>query len=154
MENTEGLEEPLSSVFAPAIILPTQYWALKRGAGLDGERKLMLAVLEDGIRCYLKNMNAKSRRQRILFFEVLDWMKPEGDDGPFSFDLLCHEFGMEGSRVRCALEMRLALAKQRGVPALRASSSGLGNLSAARDPGSGINSRQSGSSAGDREAAL
>ena len=128
MENTQGLEESLSSVFAPAIILPTQYWALKRGIALDGERKLMFAVLEDGIRCYLKNMNAKSRRQRILFFEVLDWMKGKDQYGPFSFDLLCEEFGMEGSRVRNALETRLGraqAAKQRAVPAMRASSPNL-----------------------------
>jgi hypothetical protein len=57
-------------LFEPVIILPSQYWALKRGAGLDRERKLLLAVLEDGIRCYLKNMNAKSRCQRTLLFEV------------------------------------------------------------------------------------
>src|SRR5579859_3378889 len=126
MENTEGLEEPVSSVFAPAIILPTQYWALKRGTALDGERKLMFAVLEDGIRCYLKNMNAKSRRQRILFFEVLDWMKAKDKYRPFSFELLCEEFGMEGSRVRNALETqldRVQAAKRRTVPAIRASSS-------------------------------
>ena len=68
----------------------------------------MFAVLEDGVRCYLKNIDARSRRRRILFFEVLDWMKPDADNGPFSFELLCQEFGMEGSRVRNALKGRLA----------------------------------------------
>jgi hypothetical protein len=73
---------------------------------LDGERKLMFAVLEDGVQCYLKNMDARSRRQRILFFEVRDWMKAGRNNGPFSFELLCQEFGTEGSRVRNALESK------------------------------------------------
>jgi len=78
---------------------------------LEGERKLMFAVLEDGVRCYLKNMDTRSRRRRSLFFEVRDWMEAEDNDGPFAFELLCHEFGLESSRVRKALERRLVLAQ-------------------------------------------
>ena len=84
----------------------------------------MFAVLDDGVRCYLKNMGAKSRQRRILFFEVQAWMKAEHNHGPFSFELLCQEFGMESSRVRNALERRLALAqvaKGKTVPAKPAS---------------------------------
>jgi hypothetical protein len=111
VENTEGLDETLS-VFAPAVILPAQYYStLRHRAGLEGERKLMFAVLEDGVRCYLKNMDARSRRQRNLFFEVRDWMEADGNNGPLSFDLLCQEFGMDSSRVRNVLEGRLAQAR-------------------------------------------
>lgn len=107
MESTEGLNESLPVAFAPAIILPAQYYqAFRHGSCLDGERRLMFAVLEDGIECYLKNMDAKSRHRRILFFQVRNWMEADDADGPFSFELLCQEFGMEGSRVRNALERR------------------------------------------------
>lgn len=123
MESAEGGDERSPGTFAPAIILPTQYFSpLRHRTGLDGERKLRLAVLEDGIECYLKNMNAKSRLRRILFFQVRDWMKADYGDGPFSFDLLCQEFGMDSSRVRNALERRRATAKGRTLTAMRASS--------------------------------
>lgn len=123
MESAEGVDESLSGTFAPAIILPAQYFsALRHRTGLDGERRLRLAVLEDGIECYLKNMNAKSRLRRILFFQVRDWMKADYGDGPFSFDLLCQEFGMDGSHVRNALERRRATAKGRTLTAMLASS--------------------------------
>jgi len=125
VESTEVLEETLPGVFTSAIILPSQYyWALGHRTCLDGERKLMFAVLEDGVRCYLKNMDANSRRRRILFFEVRDWMKAEASKGPFSFELLCQEFGMDGARVRNALEGLRALAqgaKGRTLAATRAS---------------------------------
>ncbi len=124
MESAEGVDERLSGAFAPAIILPVQYFsALRHPTSLDGERKLRLAVLEDGIECYLRNMNAKSRLRRILFFQVRDWMKANYGDGPFSFDLLCQEFGMDSSRVRNALERRRATGKGRTLTAMRASSS-------------------------------
>jgi hypothetical protein len=111
VESPEVLYETVSGVFALAIILPSQYyWACHR-ASFDGERKLMFAVLEDGVRCYLKNMDASSRRGRTLFLEVRDWMIAESDDGPFSFELLCQEFGMDGGRVRDALERRCASAQ-------------------------------------------
>ncbi len=127
MERTQVLEETLPGVFASAIILPSQYYsALGHRTCLEGERKLMFAVLEDGVRCYLKNMDAKSRRRRILFFEVWDWMKAEANQGPFSFELLCEEFGMDGTRVRNALEGLRSLAqgaKSRTPAAMQASSS-------------------------------
>jgi hypothetical protein len=111
VETRETLDETLPGVFASLIILPTQYyWALRHRTSLDGERKLMYAVLEDGLKCYLKNMDSKSRRGRILFFEVRNWMKAK-DYGPFSFEMLCQEFGMKSSQVRNALEGRLALAQ-------------------------------------------
>jgi hypothetical protein len=66
-------------LFYPA----TNYLALRRHSGLEGERKLMFAVLEDGVRCYLKNMETRSRRRRNLFFEVRDWKEAEDNDGPF-----------------------------------------------------------------------
>ena len=82
MESAQGVDERLSGTFAPAIILPAQYFsALRHPTSLDGERKLRLAVLEDGIECYLRNMNAKSRLRRILFFQVRDWMKADYGDG-------------------------------------------------------------------------
>jgi hypothetical protein len=158
VESTEGVDETLPGVFAPAIILPAQYyWALRHRTSLEGERKLMFAVLEDGVRCYLKNMVARSRHRRILFFEVRDWMEAQYSNGPFSFESLCQEFGMDGAQVRDALERRFALAREskgRTVPAMPASSSRPAQSAILRDPRPAMNSTQPGSSAGDCEAAL
>jgi hypothetical protein len=71
----------------------------------------MLAVLEDGVRCYLKNMHAVSPRKRNLFFEVREWIHAKDNDGPFSFELLRQEFGLDSSRVRNALEGRHTVAQ-------------------------------------------
>jgi len=45
------------------LLLPGQYVDLvRRNEVIEGELKLLLAVLEDAIRCYLRNVNAKDRR--------------------------------------------------------------------------------------------
>jgi hypothetical protein len=130
VESTEVLDETLGA-FAPAIILPSQYFsALRHRTSVHGERKLMLAVLEDGVRCYLKNMHAVSPRKRNLFFEVREWIHAKDNDGPFSFESLCQEFGLDSSRVRNALEGRHTVAqaaKRRHVLATPASSPALQN---------------------------
>ena len=62
-------------VTKPDILLPAQYNELRRRSHeLQGELKLMFAVLEDAIHCYLHHMNAKTRQRKILFYEVREWM--------------------------------------------------------------------------------
>ncbi len=158
MESTEGLDETLRGAFTPAIILPAQYYsALRHRTGLDGERKLRFAVLEDGIECYLKNMDAKSRPRRILFSQVRNWMNADDGNGPFSFELLCQEFGMECSRVHNVLERRRALAqaaKGRALTPTRASlSPRVASLSPSRGPLPGISFTEPSPSAGACEVA-
>ena len=73
-----------------------------------GTKALMLAVLEDGIRCYLSN---KRRLQR----EAEMWMYCSRRL-VFSFDVLCETFGLEPNATRRALRE------------LRRGSEGLGSL--------------------------
>ncbi len=107
MEITDRLQEALASEFEPDTLLPVQYHELmRRRQGLDGERRLLLAVLEDAVECYLKNMNAKGRRRRVLFYEVCNWMNTKNRVGLFTYETLCEALGIEANRLRAALEKR------------------------------------------------
>jgi len=158
MGSNDTAQDTALDLFGSSTILPAQYYStLTHRGSLEGERKLMFAVLEDAIQCYLKNMDAKTGRRRILFFEVRDWMKREGNTGPFSFELLCHEFGMESARVRNTLEGRRALARahQRAIAAADQTNLSLHAKSAAStDPRLSINSTQSGPRVGNWSAAV
>jgi hypothetical protein len=89
-------------------LLPTQYYdLLRRRTILEGERKLMFAVLEDAIQCYLKNMKGRTERQRSLFAEVQRWFDgAEGAKGGsvFSFENVCRELGIDHVRLRKRLD--------------------------------------------------
>ena len=88
------------------LLLPGQYVDLvRRNHVIEGELKLLLAVLEDAIRCYLRDANAKDRERRRDFVEVRNWFEAGGGGVTrradiFSFDNLCAALGIEP---RCLL---------------------------------------------------
>ena len=89
MELAERIEEMVQG-YEPDILLPAQYNELRRRSHeLQGELKLMFAVLEDAIHCYLHHMNAKTRQRKILFYEVRDWMNSKHRTGLFAYETLC-----------------------------------------------------------------
>lgn len=81
-------------------LLPGQYVDLvRRNHVIEGELKLLLAVLEDAIRCYLRNADAKDGERRRDFVEVRSWfesgVRGVGRGDIFSFDNLCAALGLE-----------------------------------------------------------
>lgn len=83
------------------LLLPGQYADLvRRNQVIEGELKLLLAVLEDAIRCYLRNVNAKDGERRRDFIEVRNWFEAGSGTATrqadvFSFDNLCAALGFE-----------------------------------------------------------
>ncbi len=106
MELVERMEELIEG-YEPDILLPEQYNELRRRRHeLQGELKLMFAVLEDAIHCYLHHMNARSRQRRILFYEVRDWMNSKYSKGLFAYETLCEALGIDAGRLRKMLDLR------------------------------------------------
>jgi len=96
---------PSHSIFEPGRLMPEQYDDLvRRRRVIDGEKRLMLAVLEDAIRTYLRNMNAKDGERRREFLEVKNWFHSErlgqGNQTVFSFENLCETLGIEPVSLR------------------------------------------------------
>jgi hypothetical protein len=106
MELAERIEEMVQG-YEPDILLPAQYNELRRRRHeLQGELKLMFAVLEDAIHCYLHHMNAKTRQRKILFYEVREWMNAKQRGGLFAYETLCESLGVDAGRLRRMLEQR------------------------------------------------
>jgi hypothetical protein len=94
--------EPVQSfnIFEPGRLMPVQYDDLIRRRGvIDGEKRLMLAVLEDAIRSYLRNLNAKDGERRREFLEVKNWFNSGARNqripNVFAFQNLCEALGIE-----------------------------------------------------------
>ena len=91
-----------SGLIEPEILLPSQYYDRVRGRSiLEGERRLMLAVLEDGIMCYQKYAGATRPRSKRLFQEAEAWLFHEaGSSWPFSFEAICGFFDFNSEYFR------------------------------------------------------
>jgi hypothetical protein len=78
-----------------------------KGAPLTGTRRLMLAVLENGIHTYLTGTGPE-------WSEAEHWVLSTGRDSPFSFTVLCEQFSLD------AVAVRLMLVQLRDAPERRA----------------------------------
>ena len=92
------------------VLMPVQYYQMiKRHAPMYGEFRLLYAVLEDALRCYVATRNARSRLQRVRFLEVRNWfaLRPEWapqPNGLFAFEPLCEALGIEPVAIRRCLD--------------------------------------------------
>jgi hypothetical protein len=67
-------------------ILPFQYYGDRRGAAAaEPLKRLLVAMLVDGVRCFQTRSGARRPAQRRDFEEAQSWIFSDVDDGPFSF---------------------------------------------------------------------
>jgi hypothetical protein len=67
----------------------------------EPERNLMLAVLEDAIRCYLGYRDGdQSARNRLLFADARDWINSPARYSIYAFRNLCETIGINPDSLR------------------------------------------------------
>jgi hypothetical protein len=93
-----GLE---TGLLEPECLLPVQYNALVRKRCRDGgESRLLLAVLKDALRAYLRNIDARSERARCEFRETYAWFNADHQEGVFAYESVCEALGLEPGPLR------------------------------------------------------
>lgn len=103
-QRTAGLDERVGSLFQPDTLLGEDYAAnFRRKLPLEAERTLLLAVLEDGIRCYQENIYATGGKRRTLFEEAQDWLFSDDADWFCSFVSICTLLNLEPNYIRRGL---------------------------------------------------
>src|SRR5277367_3467323 len=92
--------------FETDFVVPVQFYDLiRRSAFLDGETRLVFAVLEDAVRTYLRLRDSSRRRDRIEFAEVERWFEVRTGNVPFSFYYICEVLELEAESFRRQLRV-------------------------------------------------
>ena len=102
----EKVAEPRGAALGlePETILPTQFFErVQLDASLQPEKRLMLAVLEDGVGTFQKYSGASGRRARRLFAEAEDWFASDEMSWPYSFANICQALGLDVGYIRKGL---------------------------------------------------
>ncbi len=118
MQEKETLDERLPALFEPDTLLPIQYFeAMRKKHLLEGEKRLILSVLEDAIECFMKCIEASTNKGQRLFRDAEEWINHEDKRWVFSFDNVCDMLDINAEYMRSGLrrwkDNRLALIERR-----------------------------------------
>ena len=126
MQEKETLDERLPGLFEPDTLLPIQYFeAMRKKHLLEGEKRLILSVLEDAIECFMQCIDASTSKGQRLFRDADEWIAHEDKRWVFSFDNVCDMLDINPEYMRMGLrkwkDKRLdAIARRRAALVLEA----------------------------------
>ena len=93
-----------AGVFQPDFLLPLQFFTGTRGKGCaEGERRLMLAILEDAVECFQKYLGTKEARGRQLYADAEEWFLSDDRSWLFAFVNVCEILGLQPDFIRQGL---------------------------------------------------
>jgi hypothetical protein len=95
-------ERALARLMVPDALMPGQYYeGVRRDDPASGAiKRLMLAVLEDALRCLRTYAKARTPVRRRMFFEAQAWISDCTTGRPFAFEAICEALGIEPNRLR------------------------------------------------------
>ncbi len=94
-------EDRYAGFLQPDVVLPTQFFQSLRTKGqFDGERRLMIAVLEDAVNCFMKQLHATDPKARQLFLEAEEWISAEDRTWFFAFENVCDTLDLNPDYLR------------------------------------------------------
>lgn len=98
----EAASDPVGGLFEPDVVLPTQFFDLNGGIG-GGERKLMAALLADGIESYISACTGRCAEDEDSKREAFEWVETKDTAYIFSFDSVCASLGVDADYLRIGL---------------------------------------------------
>ena len=92
-------------VIQPDTVLPSQFFSVLRQKGfVEGEKRLMAAVLADAVDVYQKMVFSNESRGRQLFLDAEEWLFGKGSTRWFfSFENICDVLSLEPEYIRNGL---------------------------------------------------
>lgn len=97
----------LARILEPDIFLPSQFYGnggLSRK--LEGEKRLMIAILKDAVECLDKYRSSRNGSGRTNYENALEWVEDKGTDWLFSFTNICEFLGFDPDYLREVLLKR------------------------------------------------
>jgi hypothetical protein len=95
-------EGSLAPLTIPDVLTPSQFYGGVRTQhpGTHAMKRLMLAVLEDALRCIQTYVESPNPVHRKAFGEAETWILDRQAQGPFAFDTICEALEIQPDHVR------------------------------------------------------
>lgn len=91
------------------LVFPEQFFtrAVESASHWTGERRLLLAVLQEAVDSFLRHRNATTRRGKRLFREDKEWFWAKDRDELLSFESICGHLNLDPDYIRLGLTRAL-----------------------------------------------
>ena len=99
----ESAAEVVSTLFEPEVVLPSQFNVAEDAGIQGGERKLMAALLSDGIEAYIHRVTSPTFGRRPDADDVVEWVHTKDESYVFGFDSVCNCLGINPDYLRFGL---------------------------------------------------
>jgi hypothetical protein len=97
----------LARIVEPDIFLPSQFYGTAGlSRQLEGEKRLMIAILKDAVECLDKYRGARSISGQGHYQNALEWVEDTGTEWLFSFTNICDLLGFDPDYLRESLLKR------------------------------------------------
>ena len=100
-EDVEDREEIASRLITPDVLLPDQ---LPKRRPTCGDARLMLAVLEEAVSTFRRNIAGETRREQRLLLETEEWFRSNDNAWPFAFESIRNTLGFDPDYLRSGFE--------------------------------------------------
>lgn len=118
-----AMDSPRSkqSLWEYEILTPAQFAlpARESRAAWTGERRLLLAVLEEAVHTYYKYCHVRTRQGERLFGEVQEWISSRDTHWLYAFESICSYLGFDPDSIRKGLQRGHAQAVSPTLPSGR-----------------------------------
>jgi hypothetical protein len=97
------LDESLLARFTiPDVLMPAQYYGGRRTSHpeMHATKRLLLAVLEDALRCLQNYAESRNPAHRKAFGEAETWILDRKARGPFAFETICETLAIQPDHLR------------------------------------------------------
>jgi hypothetical protein len=97
----------LARILEPDVFLPSQFYGTNGlSRQLEGEKRLMIAILKDAVECLDKYRGSGNSTGRSHYQNALEWVQDEGTEWLFSFTNICDLLGFDPDYLRQVLLKR------------------------------------------------
>ena len=94
-------DDYLARILEPDTFLPSQFYGNRvLSRQLEGEKRLMLAILKDAVECLEKYRGARSSSGGELYQNALEWIEDKSTGWLFSFNNICEFLGFDPDYLR------------------------------------------------------
>jgi hypothetical protein len=97
----------LARIIEPDIFLPSQFYgSTGLSRKLEGEKRLMIAVLKDAIECLDKYRGSRTSAGQCQYQSAVEWIEETDTEWLFSFTNICDLLGFDPDYLREVLLKR------------------------------------------------